>query len=92
MSESMEAAMARMETKIEDLTRRMDSLEKLTDSVNKLALSCEKLSSKLESTDEQLGIISGKVSSIEQRPGKRWDMVIAALISGLIGAIIGHIA
>ena len=90
MEGNTEAAIARMEQQIIELARRMDSLEKLTESVQSLALSVKELSTRQESTDEQLGTISKKVTAIEEKPAKYWSSVITAVISALVGAAIAY--
>lgn len=71
---------------IRALMERMGNLEKLTDSVNKLAISLERVTGKLTATEERVKLIADDVDEIKDKPGKRWDLVIAALISGLVGA------
>lgn len=80
------AALARQEEQIKGLARRMDSLEKLTESVNKLAISVERLTSQQATTENQITALTGDVNELKDKPAKRWDMVIAAIISALIGA------
>ena len=80
------AALARQEEQIKGLARRMDSLEKLTESVNKLAISVERLTSQQATTETQITALTGDVNELKDKPAKRWDMVIAAVISALIGA------
>lgn len=71
---------------IRALMERMGNLEKLTDSVNKMAISLERVTGKLTATEERVKLIADDVDEIKDKPGKRWDLVIAALISGLVGA------
>ena len=80
------AALARQEEQIKGLARRMDNLEKLTESVNKLAISVERLTAQQAATDTQIETLTGDVNEIKAKPAKRWDTVIAAIISALIGA------
>lgn len=80
------AALARQEEQIKGLARRMDNLEKLTESVNKLAISVERLTSQQATTEGQIETLTGDVNELKEKPGKRWDMLIAALISALVGA------
>lgn len=80
------AALARQEEQIKGLARRMDNLEKLTESVNKLAISVERLTAQQAATDTQVETLSGAVDELKEKPAKRWDTVIAAIISALIGA------
>lgn len=85
------AALARQEEQIRGLALRMDNLEKLTDSVNKLAISVERLTNKQESTETQIETLTGDVNELKEKPAKRWDTAVAAIISALIGAGIGFL-
>ena len=80
------AALARQEEQIKGLARRMDNLEKLTESVNKLAISVERLTSQQATTETQITALTGDVNELKEKPAKRWDTVVAAIISALIGA------
>ena len=80
------AALARQEEQIKGLARRMDNLEKLTESVNKLAISVERLTAQQAAAETQIDELTDDVNEIKEKPAKRWDMVIAAIISALIGA------
>jgi archaellum component FlaC len=79
-------AIARQEEQIKGLARRMDNLEKLTESVNKLAISVERLTSQQQTTDTRVETLTAEVTEIRDKPGKRWDTAVAAVISALIGA------
>ena len=80
------AAIARLEEQNRGLCRRMDNLEKLTESVNKLAISVERLTSQQATTETQVNTLTTEVEEIRATPAKRWEMVIAAVISALVGA------
>ena len=80
------AALARQEEQIKGLARRMDNLEKLTESVNTLAKSVERLTVQQAQTDTQITTLTGEVNEIKEKPGKRWDLIITALITAAISA------
>lgn len=80
------AALARQEEQIKGLARRMDNLEKLTESVNTLAKSVERLTVQQAQTDTQITTLTGEVNEIKEKPGKRWDLVVTALITAAISA------
>ena len=82
------AALARQEEQIKGLARRMDNLEKLTESVNTLAKSVERLTVQQAQTDTQVETLSGAVDELKEKPGKRWDLVVTALITAAISAVI----
>ena len=64
----------------------MDNLEKLTESVNKMAITLERLTAKQQVTEDRITTLTGDVEEIKTKPAKRWDTVIAAIISALVGA------
>ena len=68
------------------LADRMGNLEKLTDSVNRLALSLEKLTGKQTATETQVKRLTDDVETIKDKPAKRWELVVGAVISALVGA------
>ena len=84
------AAIARMEEQIANLDRRMGNLEKLTASVQELALSVKELATKQSGTEHDVEALTAEVAEIRDKPGKRWEAVVAALIAALVGAGIGH--
>lgn len=84
--QTMVQELTRHTEQIKTLFERMGNLEKLTDSVNKIALSLERVTGKLTATEERVNHIADDVDEIRDKPGKRWDLVVAALISGLVGA------
>ena len=84
------AAIARMEEQIKSLDRRMGNLEKLTESVQTLAISVQELATKQTSTEHDVEALTNEVAEIRDKPAKRWDAIVAALIAGIIGAGIGH--
>ena len=79
-------AMARQEEQIKGLANRMDKLEKLTESVNKLAISIERLMNQQATTETQITTLTKDVTDLKEKPGKRWDLVITALITAVISA------
>lgn len=80
------AAIARQDEQIKSLADRMGNLEKLTDSVNKLAISLERLTAKEAAVETRVGEIAQDVDDLKEKPVKRWETVIAAVISALVGA------
>ena len=62
---------------------RLENLEKLTESVYSLAQS-------VKSMQEDLKNIMARVAEIEKRPAKRWETLIAAIITAVIGGLVGY--
>ena len=79
-------AMARQEERLSALAERMDKLEKLTESVNKLAISVERLTNQQATTESKITTLTGDVNEMKSKPGKRWDLIVTALITAAISA------
>lgn len=79
-------SLTRQTEQIKTLFSRMDNLEKLTDSVNKLAISLERLTARQTTTEEHIATLTTDVDDLRQKPAKRWESVVTAVISALVGA------
>lgn len=80
-----------MQQEIKDISRRMDNLEKLTASVYDLAASVKLLTANQKTTEENVAQIADDVDELKNRPAKRWEAVVAALIAGIVGAFVGRL-
>lgn len=89
--DDMQAALARQEATLDEHERRIHALEKGQDAIQRLTLDVAKISAKLDFLAEKLDKMDGKVEALEQKPAKRWDGLITALISAAVGVIIGWI-
>lgn len=89
--EDLSVQMGAMQQEIKDISRRLDNLEKLTQSVYDLASSVKVLTEKQSSTEENVRQIAEDVDELKNKPAKRWEAVVAALIAGIVGAFIGRI-
>ena len=85
-TEALALSVAKQQEQIKTLFDRMNNLEKLTDSVNKLAISLEKLTGKQSATEKQVENLVSDVKGIKETPAKRWELVVGAVISALVGA------
>jgi hypothetical protein len=63
--------------------RRLDNLEKLVESVHTIA-------TELKATRNDVSEIKDRVEEVEHRPQKRYDTIVTAIITGIIGALIGY--
>lgn len=79
-------AIARQSEQIKTLFGRMDNLEKLTESVNKLALALERMTTRQETTEKNVKDLKDDLDEIKDKPAKRWELVVGAVISALVGA------
>ena len=80
----------RISEQVSGIERRLDNLEKLTQSVQQMAVSLERLTTQQSATEDKITKMSKDVDEMKEKPAKRWDAVVAALIAGVIGAFVGH--
>ncbi len=75
---------AHIEESVKSAHKRIDAMESLTKSVYELAAS-------IKAMQHDITDMSGRLRTMEEKPGKRWDLVIASLITGVVGALIGFL-
>ena len=63
---------------------RLDSLDRLTESVHILA-------TETKAMREDVSDITSRVDEKEKRPTKRYETVVGAIITVLVGAVIGYV-
>ena len=63
---------------------RIDTLDKLTESVHIIA-------TETKAMREDVNDITERVDEIEKKPNKRYETVVGAIITVLVGAVIGYI-
>ena len=61
--------------------KRIDSIEMLTKSVYELATS-------VKAMQKDLTEVTERIRAMEETPKKRWDLVISAIISALVGYLV----
>ena len=83
---------------IKGALRRIDEQAQLTETVHKLATSIELLvakqditTEKVAETNKKLEHIAHEVEDIKQKPAKRWEDVIKALVVGVVGGVLAFV-
>ena len=87
--EDMQAALARHDATLDEHERRIRGLEKGQDAIQQLTLDVAKISAMMDFLAEKMDKLDSKVEALEQKPAKRWDGLVTALITALAGALIG---
>lgn len=86
------AQLARLEEQVKAAFKRIDEQKQLTESVHKLALSIERLTSAQQAMDGKLSSLSRDVEELKEKPRRRWDAIVAAAISAIVGLLVGWLA
>ena len=68
---------------------RLSALEQGLKEVNKITVSIERLTANIETMTDEIKKQGIRLDEIEKKPAKRWDAVISAVISGVVGLLIG---
>lgn len=65
------------------------SAEWIRDQFMKLTALCERIVTTQAEQDRRIEKIEGKVDEIRDKPGKRWDTAVTAILTTIIGILIG---
>ena len=88
-AEEQAVKLAEVDQRARSNTRRIDKLEQSTDALTRLATSVEVMATKQDTMADTLDRLDGKVETLEGQPAKRWDAVVAAIISGVVAFVLG---
>ena len=76
----------------------MEKLELQTDALNSLASSVEVMANEQKHQTEaildiktEVSALGGKVETLEQKPGKRWESAVEKITLTVIAAVIGFV-
>lgn len=69
------------------LRRRMDNAEQVVNVVHQLAQEMVGLTKEVGFMNQTLVQLTAKVASLEEKPAKRWDTLVSALLGAAAGAI-----
>ncbi len=83
-------AQVRMEEQIKTLFKQQAEIKELTETVQKIAIALEKQGMALQSTEKKVDGVKNDGDEIKSKPAKRWDAIIAAIISGIVMFLLGH--
>ena len=64
------------------------SAEWIRDQFMKITALCERIVTKQEEQDKRINKIEEKVDELRDKPGKRWDNVITAVLTGIIAILV----
>lgn len=80
--------LASVEAQSKSNTARLDNLEHITEAVYSLAASVKLIAEKQDQTNELVASLDAKVTTLENKPGKRWDSIVDKIILGIVGALV----
>ena len=66
---------------------RLDALERGLQEIGKITINVERLATQMETLTKEISKQGERLEGIEQKPAKRWDVVITGAISAIVGAL-----
>lgn len=73
----------------DDLKNDVKDLKKVFDKINSIAISTEKLAVEMKYMREEQAKMDSRITTIEEKPVKRYDSIVTYIITTIIGAVIG---
>lgn len=70
---------------------RIKKLEEKNEALSSLATSVAVLAEQMKTMNVNVNSLTSKVEEIEAKPAKRWEAVVAAIISALAAGVIGFV-
>lgn len=81
---------ARMDERINMLSKQVSDLKNLTETVQRLAITLERQGAALQSTERKVDGVKADVDELKAKPGKRWDSAVGTVIAVIITAIVTY--
>lgn len=86
--EDMAVKVAEVEQRSKSNTHRLDKIEERQDNLDRLVSSVAALANEQEHIKDDVTEIKTDVKSLTEKPAKRWDAVVGAIITGVVGFVI----
>lgn len=82
----------RVEEENDRQNARLASLERSLQEISKITVQVERLATNIETLTASIKEQNGRLTDLEQKPAKRWDAIIGAVITGIVGILIGLVS
>lgn len=88
--EKISERVTRVEESSKSAHKRIDSMEEMQKDIRDLTISIGSIADSVKRLVDDMTEIKCRVTSIEGKPGKRWDLIVTTVITCIIGGIIGY--
>ena len=89
MDDGIQALVASIEARCKSNTHRIDDLEADNKALHQLATSVEVLATKQEAIEANVSEIKDDVKSLKAIPGGKWEELVKAVLTAIVGALVG---
>ena len=83
--------LATHDAEIKSLGKRLETCEETTKSINALCQSIAKMDITLSNTNETVKELKENVNELKEKPTKRWDGAITAIIAAIASGLVGYV-
>ena len=91
----MEIKIARIEESLTGIKERLARMEKIQEEIQSLTISVNDLAQSIRHICNDVSQNNNRLSVIEEKPSKRWETligaIIASVVTGLMGVVIGKL-
>ena len=84
-----DAEIALIESRCKSNTHRINELQEHQTALDRLATSVEVLATKQENVESDVREIKTDVKALTEKPGKRWDAIVAAVVTAIVAGLVG---
>ena len=89
MDDGIQAKIAEIEARSKSNTHRINDLEEDNRALHTLATSVEVLATKQETIEANISEIKDDVKSLKAIPGGKWEALVKAVLTAIVGALVG---
>ena len=89
MDDGIQAKIAAIDARSKSNTHRIDDLEADNKALHQLATSVEVLATKQETIEANISEIKDDVKSLKAIPGGKWEALVKAALTAIVGALVG---
>ena len=89
MDDGIQAKIVEIEQLSKSNTHRINDLEEDNRALHQLATSVEVLATKQETIEANVSEIKDDVKSLKAIPGGKWDALVKAVVTAIVGALVG---
>lgn len=89
MDDGIQAKIAEIEARSKSNTHRINDLEEDNRALHALATSVEVLATKQDTIESTVQEIKTDVKELKAVPGSKWEALVKAVVTAIVGALIG---
>ena len=89
MDDGIQEKIVEIEQRSKSNTHRINDLEEDNRALHQLATSVEVLATKQETIEANVSEIKDDVKSLKAIPGGKWEALVKAVVTAIVGALIG---